>query len=267
MDEQKKMAKVICLSNHKGGVGKTCSTCNIGAGLSRKGKRVLLIDLDPQANLSLSFGIKDSEQSIYEVLLGQVSLKGVIYNITENLDIVPSSLDLAGAEIELSSEAGREVILREAISETLPKYDYILIDCSPSLGLLTTNALTASNEILIPLQAHYLSLQGISKLTGIIEKVQKRLNKGLKIGGVFITQYDSRKVLNRDIGDAIENHFKEMAFKTKIRENISLAEAPGKGKDIFRYNLKSHGAIDYEALCDEILKRHKNNLNLEVKYE
>jgi chromosome partitioning protein len=257
MEVNKKPARVICLSNHKGGVGKTCSACNIGAGLSRKGKRVLLIDLDPQANLSLSFGIKDTEQSIYEVLLGQIPLKGAIYNISENLDIVPSSLDLAGAEIELSSEAGREVILREAISDTLLKYDYVLIDCSPSLGLLTTNALTASNEILIPLQAHYLSLQGISKLTGIVEKVQKRLNKGLKIGGVFITQYDSRKVLNRDIGTAIENHFNEVVFKTKIRDNIALAEAPGAGKDIFRYNQKCNGAIDYEALCCEILKRHQ----------
>lgn len=256
MVEKTKMAKVICLSNHKGGVGKSCSTCNIGAGFSRKGKRVLLIDLDPQANLSLSLGIKDSDNNIYNVLLGQIALSQAIYNLSVNLDIVPSTLDLAGAEIELSAEAGREVILREALLDVLYNYDYIFIDCSPSLGILTTNALTASNEVLIPLQPHYLSLQGMTKLTGVIEKIQRRLNKELKIGGVFITQYDARKVLNRDIAQAIEEHFQQMVFKTRIRDNVALAEAPGHGKDIFRYNAKSYGAIDYDALCNEIIQRH-----------
>lgn len=256
MNVNQNQARVMCLSNHKGGVGKTCSTCNIGAGLSRMGKRVLLIDLDPQSNLSLSLGVKNVESGIYQLLTGESSLSQVIYNITENLDIIPSTLDLAGAEIEFSSEAGREVILKESIFESLTKYDYILIDCSPSLGLLTTNALTVSSEVLIPLQAQYLSLQGITKLTSVIDKVQRRLNKSLKIGGIFITQYDARKVLNRDISEAVEKYFGDSVFQTKIRDNITLAEAPGVGKDIFRYNAKSNGALDYESLCKEILKRH-----------
>lgn len=246
---------VICLSNHKGGVGKTCSTCNIGAGLAREGNKVLLIDLDPQANLSLSFGIKDVETSVYQVLLGICPIHEAIYNVTENLDILPSNLDLAGAEIELSSEAGREVILKEFTSKIRPDYDYIIIDCAPSLGLLTTNALTASHEVYIPLQAQYLSLQGVSKLTSIIEKIQRRLNERLKIGGIFITQYNARKVLNRDIANNIEKYFGSQVLKTKIRDNITLAEAPGKGKDIFRYNPKCYGAEDYMSLCKEIVSK------------
>ena len=248
-------AKVLCLSNHKGGVGKTCSTCNIGAGLSIEGYKVLLIDLDPQANLSLSLGLTDVEKSIYPVLLGNCSIDEAIYNITENLDIIPSNLDLAGAEIELSSEAGREVILKECISKIDADYDFIIIDCAPSLGLLTTNALTASDKVYIPLQAQYLSLQGVSKLTSIIEKIQRRLNNKLEIGGIFITQYDARKVLNRDIADNIEKYFANQVLKTKIRDNITLAEAPGRGKDIFRYNPKCYGAQDYMSLCNEIISK------------
>lgn len=250
-----KKAKVLCLSNHKGGVGKTCSTCNIGAGLAKSGYKVLLVDLDPQANLSLSLGIKDVENNIYQVLLGTCKAENAIYSITENLDVIPSNLDLAGAEIELSSEAGREVILKECLSRVDGEYDYIIIDCAPSLGLLTTNALTASNEVYIPLQAQYLSLQGVSKLTTIIEKIQRRLNDKLRIGGIFITQYDARKVLNRDIADNIEKYFTNQVLKTKIRDNITLAEAPGKGKDIFRYNPKCYGAEDYMSLCNEIISK------------
>ena len=251
-----KNPKVICLSNHKGGVGKTCSVCNIGAGFARKGKKVLMIDLDPQANLSLCYGITDPQYGIYEVLTGNAKALDSIYTILANLDIIPSSLDLAGAEIELSSEAGREVILKEIIDSISDKYDYIFIDCSPSIGLLTTNALTASDEVIIPLQAQYLSLRGIEKLTDIIGKVKKRLNRGLKIGGVFITQFDARKILNRDIASAIDEHFDGTIFKTRIRDNVSLAEAPGQGLDIFRYNPKCNGAVDYEQLCEEILNRH-----------
>jgi len=252
-----KKARVICLSNHKGGVGKTCSTSNISAGLAQKGLKVLMIDLDPQANLTLCFGIKDAKYGIYEVLTENIPVTDAIYTLYQNLDIIPSSLDLAGAEIELSSEAGREIILKEIIEVLSDKYDYIFIDCSPSIGLLTTNALTAADEVLIPLQAEYLSLRGIEKLTDVINKVKKRLNRGLEIGGVFITQFDSRKVLHRDIAQAIDDHFKELIFQTKIRDNITLAEAPGTGTDIFHYSSKSHGAEDYRLLCDEILSRHK----------
>lgn len=255
MVRSKHKAKVICFSNHKGGVGKTCSTCNIGAGLANRGKKVLLIDLDPQANLSLSLGVTDVDQSIYEVLLNETTIKEVIIGLSENIDLIPSSLDLAGAEIELAAEAGREMILREAIAPLLSKYEFILIDCAPTIGLLTTNALTAASEVYIPLQAQYLSLQGITKLTEVINKIKARLNKKLKLGGVFLTQYDGRKVLNRDIADAIQEHFKSLVFQTKIRDNIALAEAPGRGQDIFRYNPKSNGAKDYDSLCNEIMKK------------
>jgi chromosome partitioning protein len=260
MINDNKRAKVICFSNHKGGVGKSCSACNIGAGLARKGKKVLLVDIDPQANLSLSLGVKDANQNIYQILIGNYTIKESILNITVNLDLIAGSLDLAGAEIELSSEPGREMILKQALEEVMVDYDYVLIDCPPSLGLLTTNALTASDEVFIPLQAQYLAVQGIDKLGEVINKIKDRLNRGLIIGGVLITQYDSRKILNRDIADKIEEYFKKEIFKTKIRDNVALAEAPVSGKDIFRYNMKCNGSEDYEAVCEEVLDRHQNAL-------
>lgn len=253
-----KQAKVLCFSNHKGGVGKTCSACNVAAGFAKKKKKTLVIDLDPQANLSISLGASDtSENSIYEALTSQISIEDAIHPINDYLDIVPASLDLAGAEVELSSEPGREVILREMLSGLRDKYDYIVIDCAPSLGILTTNALTAADEVFIPVQSQYLALQGISKLMDVIYIVQKRLNKGLMVGGVFITQFDSRKVLDKEIAKAIETHFASSILKTKIRDNVTLAEAPGSGKDIFHYQPKSNGAADYQALCSEIMTRHK----------
>jgi chromosome partitioning protein len=247
------MSKLIAISNHKGGVGKTTSAINIGAGLNKLGKTVLLIDLDPQANLSQSLGIIEQERNIYGALRGEYKLEPI--QILKGLDLIPSTLDLSGAEVELSGEAGREYILRELIEPLRSSYDYILIDSPPSLGLLTINAFTASDEILIPLQAQYLALQGLAKLIEVVDKIKKRLNKDLRIGGVIVTQYDSRKVLNRDVVDTIEAHFKEDVFKTKIRDNIALAEAPAQGLDIFRYNPKSYGAEDYLSLCKEILKR------------
>ena len=247
------MSKVIAVTNHKGGVGKTTSTINIGAGLAKLGKRVLLIDLDPQANLSQSLGIKDPTATIYGAIRGEHPLQPV--TVLKRLDVVPSTLDLSGAEIELSSETGREYILRELLEPVKGSYDYVIIDSPPSLGLLTVNALTSADEILIPLQAQYLALQGLSKLLEIVDKIQKRLNKGLRIGGVFITQYDSRKILNRNVVETIESHFKETVFKTRIRDNVALAEAPTQGQDIFRYNPTSYGALDYLALCKEIVKQ------------
>lgn len=249
------MNKVISISNHKGGVGKTTSAINIGAGLCKLGKYVLLIDLDPQANLSQSLGLIDQERTIYGSLRGEYKLEPV--NVHKNLWVVPSTLDLSGAEVELSGEAGREYILRELL-EPIRKsihFDYILIDSPPSLGLLTINAFTASDEVFIPLQAEYLALQGLAKLIEVIEKIKKRLNKGLDVGGVFITQYDSRKVLNRDVVATIEEHFKGKVFKTRIRENVALAEAPAQGLDIFRYQAKSFGAEDYLELCKEIISK------------
>jgi chromosome partitioning protein len=249
------MSKVISISNHKGGVGKTTSAINIGAGLNRLGKKILLIDLDPQANLSQSLGLIEPERTIYGALRGEYKLQPI--EIIKGLDVIPSTLNLSGAEVEMSGEAGREYILREIIEPIRASYNYILIDTPPSLGLLTINSFTASDLIFIPLQSQYLALQGLANLLEVTEKIKKRLNHELRVGGVFITQYDSRKVLNRDVVATIETRFKNEVFKTKIRDNIALAEAPAQGVDIFRYNPKSYGAEGYLSLCKEILKKSK----------
>jgi len=250
------MGITIAVSNHKGGVGKTTSVVNIGAGLAILKKKVLLIDLDPQANLSQSFGITKSDVTIYETLKGESELVPV--PVLKNLDIVPSTLDLSGAEMELSSEAGREYILNEALNPFKGKYDYILIDCPPSLGLLTINALTTADEVFIPLQSHYLALKGLTKIVEVVGKVKKRLNKNIEITGVFVTQFDKRKVLHRDVLETIKTYFQEKLFDTKVRDNIALAEAPSQAVDIFRYNMECAGAEDYMNLCKEIIKRHTN---------
>ena len=246
------MSTIISLSNHKGGVGKTTSTVNIGAGLHKLGNKVLLIDLDPQSNLSQSLGIQERDNNIYTALRGDTKITPI--QISENFDIVPSTLDLSGAEIEMSGEAGREYILKEVIEPIKTNYDYIILDCPPSLGLLTINAFTASDSIYIPLTAEYLPLQGLAKLLEVVEKIKRRLNPNLEIGGVFVTKYDNRKILNRDVLSTIEKHFAGKAFKTKVRDNVALAEAPSQGLDIFRYNGKSNGAEDYMELCKEITK-------------
>jgi chromosome partitioning protein len=255
------MGKVITISNHKGGVGKTTSAINIGVGLFQLDKSVLLIDLDPQANLTQSLGIREPEFTIYGALRGDykaqpMPIGGNPYEPNASLHLIPSTLDLSGAEVEMSGEAGREYLLREVIEPLRASYDYIIIDSPPSLGLLTINSLTASDEVLIPLQAQYLALQGLTKLLEVVDKIKKRLNRELKVGGVFVTQFDKRKVLNKDVLETIEAHFKDLVFKTKIRDNIALAEAPSKGLDIFSYQPKSYGAEDYLALCKEIVKKH-----------
>jgi chromosome partitioning protein len=247
------MSKVISISNHKGGVGKTTSAINLGAGLNKLGKRVLLIDLDPQANLSQSLGLVDQERTIYGALRGEYKLQPI--EVIAGLDLIPSTLDLSGAEIEMSGEAGREYILKELVDPIRGSYDYVLIDSPPSLGLLTINAFTASDRVFIPLQAQYLALQGLTKLLEVIDKITKRLNKELRVGGVFITQYDGRKVLNRDVVATIGAHFQDQLFKTMVRDNIALAEAPSQGLDIFRYNPKSYGAEDYLSLSQEVINR------------
>ncbi|NLC66928.1 MAG: ParA family protein [Clostridium sp.] len=246
------MSKILSISNHKGGVGKTTSAINLGAGLRELNQKVLLIDLDPQANLSQSLAITEPLKNIYGALRGEYKLQPI--EILKGMDLIPSTLDLSGAEIELAGEAGREYILKEILEPLKASYDFIIIDNPPSLGLLTINSFTASDEILIPLQAQYLALQGLTKLMEVIEKIKKRLNRDLKIGGVFITQYDNRKILNRDVVTTIENYFKDNLLVTKIRDNVALAEAPAKGMDIFRYNPKSYGAEDYLALSKEILR-------------
>jgi chromosome partitioning protein len=250
------MGIVISLLNHKGGVGKTTSTINIGAGLAELGKKVLLIDLDPQANLTLSLGIPRQKFTIYEALRGESDL--VPYNVKRNLDVVTSTLDLSGAEMELVNEAGREYIMRELFAVIQDQYDYILIDCPPSLGLLTLNALTSSRYVIIPLQTEFLALQGLAKIKQVIDKVRMRLNKNLEIGGVIPTMFDKRKVLNNDVVDTIHKYFGEKVFKTYIRDNVALAEAPAQRKDIFDYNPRSPGAEDYLNLSREIILRIEN---------
>ncbi len=247
------MATVLSLLNHKGGVGKTTSAINIGAGLVELGKRVLLVDLDPQANLSLSLGIPRQPVTIYESMMGESDL--VPFEIKANFHVVTSSLDLSSAEMELVNEAGREFILRELFSNVDEDYDYIIIDCPPSLGLLTLNALTSSQQVIIPLQTEFLAMQGLAKIKQVIQKVKLRLNKELHISGVLATMYDQRKVLNRDVVETIKKYFGPLLFETYIRDNVSLAEAPANRQDIFTYSRSSHGAKDYLKLCKEIIER------------
>lgn len=247
------MSTIISLLNHKGGVGKTTSAINIGAALVKFKKRVLLVDLDPQANLTISLGIPRQKISIYQNIRGEAEITP--YTVKPNLDVVTSNLDLSGAEMELINEAGREFILRELFEPVAHDYDYIIIDCPPSLGLLTLNALTASDTVMIPMQAEFLAMQGIVKIKQVTDKVRFRLNKKLQIGGVIATMYDQRKVLNRDIVQTIEGFFGDKVFRTKIRNNVALAEAPSEGKDIFDYNPSSNGAKDYLDLAKEIITR------------
>ncbi len=259
------MGAIVSFLNHKGGVGKTTSTINLGAGLVVLGKKVLLVDLDPQANLTISLGIPRQRYTIYEALRGEGELIPVTHK--PNLDVVTSSLDLSGAEMELINEAGREFILREVLAPVQPNYDYILIDCPPSLGLLTLNALTSSRYVLIPLQTEFLAVQGLAKIKQVIDKVRLRLNTHLEMAGVIATMYDSRRVLNRDVVDIIHKYFGDKVFNTYIRDNIALAEAPAQRKDIFEYSPKSTGAQDYLDLANEFLARVENTAAVPVKQE
>ncbi|MFN9998297.1 MAG: ParA family protein [bacterium] len=247
------MCRIISISNHKGGVGKTTTTINLGAGLSLMRYRVLLIDLDPQANLSQSLGITNPSETIYDRLVRRSAVRPQLVNVN-NMDVIPSTLDLSAAETELAGEPGREFILREFLTDFRRLYDFILIDCPPSLGLLTINSLTASDEVIIPIQAEYLAIQGLSKLREVIIKIQSRLNENLKVTGVLITQYDRRKVLHKTIESTIKKTYIGKIFDSRIRDNISIAEAQLNNVDIFRYNKNSHGAEDYTGLCNEVIK-------------
>jgi len=257
------MAHILAFANHKGGVGKTTTTLNTGAALAAAGYRVLLIDVDPQANLTQSAGFREpARPSLYEALTNQATLADTLLHVPPGpgvpgagYNLVPSSLDLSGAEMELSGVAGREYLLAELLAPLLPNYDFILLDCPPSLGLLTLNALTAARYLIIPLQTEYLALQGLSKLTDVLGLIQKRLNRELELLGVVATLFDRRKVLHRDVLDGITAHFGSRVFDTRIRDNIALAEAPSAGLDIYAYQPDSHGAHDYAALVGEVLTR------------
>lgn len=253
------MTKIISFSNHKGGVGKTTSTLNIGAGLHQLKKKVLLIDLDPQANLSLSLGVVKAENNIYGALCEDYEIKPV--SIMKGFDLIPATIDLAKVETEFIGLQAREYFLKEIIDRIKHQYDYILIDCPPSLGILTTNAFTASDEVLIPLESQFLAMQGLTELIGIIKKNTKRINPNLIIGGVFLTKYDGRLTLSKEIFNFAKQNFPNEIFDTKIRQNTTLAEAPSTQLDILRYSPNSNGAKDYEELSKEIIKRHKNEQN------
>lgn len=245
--------QIFAISNHKGGVGKTSTTAALGAGLAHFKRKVLIVDLDCQGNLSQSFGLNDSEPSIYEALKGLAHIPEV--EVKNNLWLTPSNLKLSSAELELSMEPGRESLLGRLLKKTQNEYDYIFIDCPPSLGLLTINALNAANKVLIPLQSQYLASRGLSSLMEIIAKVKERLNPDLSIGGIVITMYKKNTILSKDVVEFTNSKWSDLVFQTKIRDSIAIAEAPSTGKDIFRYNLNSNGALDYSNLCLEFLSR------------
>ena len=241
----------IALVNQKGGVGKTTTAVNLSSAIARLDRRVLLVDLDPQSNATISLGVSPHEQKDTSYSL----LNGGPFNplkLSDNLHLVPSNIELAGAEMELTSVIGRETILRDALAE-VTNYDFLLLDCSPSLGLLSVNSLTTANEVMVPLQCEFLALHGVSLLLRTIELVKKRLNPALHISGVIPCMYDVRKGLARDVVVEIERHFGDKVTKTKIRSNVRLAEAPSHGKSIFDYAPESYGAEDYLALGREVV--------------
>ena len=247
------MTKIIAILNHKGGVGKTTTTINLAAALQQKKKRVLLIDMDGQANLTESCGLSiEEEQTVYGAMKGEYPLP--VFELENGLSVVPSCLDLSAAESELINEPGRELILKGLIAKLLEsrKFDYILIDCPPSLGLLTLNALTSADFLIIPVQAQFLAMRGMAKITNVVEIVKARLNPNLNIGGIVITQFDKRKTLNKSVAELINESFYDKVFKTVIRDNVALAEAPIKGMNIFEYNKNSNGAKDYMELAKEV---------------
>lgn len=248
------MAKVISIINHKGGVGKTVTTANLGAALTIRGYKTLLIDLDGQANLTDILGISiELENTIYEAMKGKCPLP--IETNIDGLKIVPSCLDMSAIDTELLQAYAREYILSKLIDPVKKDYDYILIDCPPSLSLSTINAMTASDSILIPVEAEYLAMRGMGKLTTVIGTVQEQLNPELKIEGIVMTKFNSRKRFNQDTYNTVYDVFKSTVFDTKIRNNVSLGEATAAKHDIFRYAPKSAGAEDYNLLCDELLTR------------
>lgn len=260
--------KIFVVANQKGGVGKTTTTLNLGAAIARKGKKVLLIDLDPQANLSSGIGFTqqfdkeswDTDQqapykNIYDVMVNKVPIQSVFVSTsTPNLFLVPSHLSLAGAEIEMVNMISRETLLRKALEEIKTDFDSVIIDCPPSLGLLTINALTAADELLIPIQCEYFALEGLGQLINTM-KLIKGLNPSLQLGGVILTMYDSRTKLSSNVVEDVRKFFKETAFETIVPRNVRLSEAPSYGKTIFQYDLKSTGAMAYSSLAKEFIKR------------
>lgn len=247
------MSKILAFTNQKGGVGKTTSTANIGAGLARRGKRVLLVDLDPQLNLSTGLGQAKAERTIYGALLGEYELAP--YRIQEKLGLAAGSAALSGFEKVKGEELDREFLLKDLLEPWQRKVDYILLDCPPASGLITLNAYACAHQLYIPLEAQLYATDGLEKVLELVGRVKRRVNPQLTVGGIFFTRFDIRKVLRRETADQLRAQYPDLLLNTTIRESIALGEAPHEGKDIFAYAPQSAGAQDYDALITEILAR------------
>jgi len=252
------MGNVIAVVNQKGGVGKTTTTVNLAAYLAKHKKKVLVIDLDPQGNATSGFGIDKSalETSVYDLLVNEVPISETIQTTNlENLDICPTNINLAGAEVELVSAMSRETILKRAVDSIAGLYDFVLIDCPPSLGLLTVNALAAATGVIVPIQGEYYALEGLTQLVDTINRVKKHLNPEIGIYGVVITMYDGRTQLTRQVSEEVRKYFGDKVFESVIPRNVRLAEAPSFGQTIFEYDPKSRGGLAYNELALEVMKR------------
>jgi len=255
------VGKVVSIANQKGGVGKTTTAVNLSTILAKKGKKVLLIDADPQGNATSGLGIdKDVNFSVYDVLVNDVEIENtVVQSTVKNLDVCPSNINLAGAEVELVSMISREHRLQEKIDNQKDKYDYIIIDCPPSLGLITLNAFTASNSVLIPVQCEYYALEGLGQLINTINLVKKHLNKDLAIEGALLTMFDIRTNLSNQVVKEVNKYFENKVYKTVIPRNVKLSEAPSYGMPISVYDPKSKGAKSYEKFVREFIKKNEQN--------
>ena len=254
------MSKIISVANQKGGVGKTTTAINLAACLALSGQKVLIVDIDPQGNASSGLGVnlRESQKGIYELLAGNASLDQVIYPTEiDTLKIIPSSVDLAGAEIELVGRDHREKILSMALNGVNAEYEFVVIDCPPSLGLLTLNALAVSRSVLIPMQCEYYALQGLSQLLKTLKRIQKSINPDLKVEGILLTMYDARTLLNGQVENHVKKYFSEFLMKTIIPRNIRLSEAPSHGKPIVLYANRSKGSDSYVELAQEVIQRTK----------
>lgn len=252
------MGKVIAVANQKGGVGKTTTAVNLAACLAEAGKEVLLVDIDPQGNSTSGLGINKHElqRCIYDVLINDYPIEMVIEETSlDGLSVVPATIQLAGAEIELVPTLSREVKLKRALEYVVNDYDYVIIDCPPSLGLLTVNAMTAAEEILVPIQCEFYALEGLSQLLNSINLVRRHLNSGLAVGGVLLTMYDSRLNLSEDVASEVRRFFKDRVYKTVIPRNVRLSEAPSHGQPIIVYDPRCRGAEVYRELAREVIER------------